>query len=107
MEIIEIEGIYLIIMVICTILSLTGTSICCMVAIFAFTKAQALEKSTHTVHFQPVDEAWDKENENYTSQKWATSEAELKKQQNLFKEDLEELMPDLALSDEDREITSF
>jgi F0F1-type ATP synthase membrane subunit b/b' len=66
----------------------------------------AREKSTHTVQLMPVDEEIDRANKEYMS-KWATSEEAIKKEQNLYKEEVEEQMPEFSLTDEDKEVFSL
>lgn len=59
----------------------------------------------------PVDDAIDKENEEFLKamdkEPWATSEESLNKQSNLYKEDLKEVMPEFALEEEDKEYISY
>lgn len=72
----------------------------------ALIKIIAMEKSTHTVQMVPVDEEIDKANKEYMK-KWASSEEAIAKQNKLYKEDVEEAMPEFALDDEDKEIFSI
>lgn len=65
-----------------------------------------MEKSTHTVQMVPVDEEIDKANQEFMK-KWASSEEAIAKQNKLYKEDVEEAMPEFALDDEDKEIFSI
>ena len=55
-----------------------------------------MEKSTHQVTYMPIDEQIDKENQDFMKQ-WATDDDSLQTQQKVFKEDLEDLMPEFAL----------
>lgn len=72
----------------------------------ALIKIIAMEKSTHTVQMVPIDEEVDKANQEFMKQ-WATSEEAIAKQNKLYKEDVEEAMPEFALEDEDKEIFSI
>lgn len=72
----------------------------------ALIKIIAMEKSTHTVQMVPVDEEIDKANQEFMK-KWASSEEAIAKQNKLYKEDVEEAMPEFALDDEDKEIFSI
>jgi hypothetical protein len=78
-----------------------------IIGLLAWTKVQALEKSTHTVSFTPVNEEIDRANEEALQAWKPTSSTVLSEQQKLFKEDLEEDMPDFFPDDEDNEIRSF
>ena len=62
----------------------------------------------------PIDEAIDKENEKYldsvkktNTNPWATSEGMLNTQERLYKEELEEVMPELAPDPDDKKVHSF
>lgn len=72
----------------------------------ALIKIIAMEKSTHTVQMVPMDEEIDKANQEFMK-KWASSEEAIAKQNKLYKEDVEEAMPEFALDDEDKEIFSI
>ena len=72
----------------------------------ALIKIIAMEKSTHTVQMVPIDEEVDKANQEFMKQ-WATSEEAIAKQNKLYKEDVEEAMPEFALEDKDKEIFSI
>lgn len=86
-------GLGLILAVISTILS-----------IYSLVKVMAMEKSTHTVQLMPVDEDIDKHNQKIMEE-WATSEESIAKQQKMYREDLEDEMPELY---EDKpEVISF
>ena len=98
------------------ILALTSLVIAVLgtvIAIYSLIEIKSLQRSTHSIQYMPVDEAVDKENQEYLDslqtkkEGWATSEETLKKQHKLFEEDLEKKMPEFATTDEDREILSF
>jgi len=72
----------------------------------AWTKVQALEKSTHTFQYVPIDEEVAKANDK-TVEKWATSSESIAQQEKLFKDDLEELMPEFASDDESKKPYTF
>ena len=89
-----------------------------LIACLAYIKAQAIERSTHTVQMMPIDPAVDAHNEAFLNSKvkdqdglkgesWATSPDSLRKQREMFNEDLEDNMPEFATTDEDKEIISF
>ena len=82
-------------------LSLLLSSICLIMII-------SRDKSTHTVQMVPIDEEIDKANEEYLAkQKWATSEKAIKKENKLYKEQVEDEMPEFSLTDDDKEIFSL
>ena len=97
-----------------TILASLGLLVACL----AYIKAQAIESSTHSVQYMPIDPAVDAANEAFLNSKnkdqdgdtgnsWATSPDSLRKQREMFNEDLEDNMPEFATTDEDKEIISF
>lgn len=69
-------------------------------------KVLAMEKSTHSITYMPIDPEVDKENSEYMKT-WATQDASLKKQSKVYKEDLEETMPEFVSDDDDLKIHSF
>ena len=71
-------------------------------ALKAWTASEALRLSTHTVTYAPVDKEIDKAN-----QEWATKQESLKKQYSMYREDIENEMPEFYEDDEDREVHSF
>lgn len=91
------------------VLAVLGTTI----AVFCLIEVKSLQRSTHSIQYMPVDEAIDKENQAFLNslqtkkEGWATSEESLLKQHKMFEEDLENVMPEFATTDEDREILSF
>jgi hypothetical protein len=113
MDITSISPNFLIFLTICSILSLLFCTISVILATYAAITVKAMEKSTHSVTYMPVDEQIDKENQAFMSDskekapEWATSDDMLNKQQDAFKEDLEEQFPEFALDDEDKKIYSF
>ena len=97
-----------------SILSLTFSLIGIILATYAAINVIALSKATHTVQYVPIDNEIDKENELFLqSQKvedaplWATTEESIKAQERMYNEELEEEMPDLARSDDDKKVFSF
>ena len=79
-------------------------------SITALIEVKAMQKSTHAVEYVPIDPEIDKENDAYLSQDknaWASSDKAIKKQNEMFKDDLEEKLPEFVLSDEDKEIYSI
>jgi hypothetical protein len=96
------------------ILALTGTTIAILglvIGSIALLKCLSIERSTHTIQYMPVSDAIDKENEAYLQSlrenDWATTPETLKKQNELFKEDLEREMPEFIPTEDDSEIISF
>jgi hypothetical protein len=69
---------------------------------YALIKTIAVEKSTHSVHFQPIDETLKEQMKD-----WGTSEESLNKQAKLYKEEVEEQLPEFADTEEDIKIHSF
>lgn len=100
--------------VISTILALSGLLIACvalLIGCLAYIKSQAIEATTHSIQYMPLDPAVDLHNESLLKatkeESWATSEDTLRKQHKMYAEEVEDSMPDFALSDEDKEIISF
>ena len=98
------------------ILALTSLVIAVLgtvIALYSLIEIKSLQRSTHSIQYMPVDKAIDEENQEFLNslqtkkEKWATSEEILKKQHKMFEEDLENVMPEFATTDEDREILSF
>lgn len=77
--------------------ALTFSLFACILSGVALLKVLAMEKSTHSVQFMPVEDA-------LKTDEWATSEDEVSKQNKLYKENLEETLPDFM---EDKKIKSF
>jgi F0F1-type ATP synthase membrane subunit b/b' len=88
------------------ITSLIFSILALILGINALILVKAMEKSTHTITYKPVDEEVDKHNQEFVKQ-WATDPAVLEKDKKKYNEDLEELMPELATSDEDKIVTSY
>jgi len=97
---------YQILLTICSLLSIAFSLILIITSIYAAVKVTAMEKSTHQVTYMPIDEQIDKENQDFMKQ-WATDDDSLQTQQKVFKEDLEDLMPEFAPEDDDKKIHSF
>lgn len=97
--------ILLIIAIAALVLAITA----CIVAVFAViysiranATVMAMEKSTHTVQYMPIDPKIDKENTE-----WVTRQETLEKEQKMYSEDIEAEMPEFAADDEDKQIYSF
>jgi len=91
-----------------SILGFTFGLIGTILGLLSYVRVLAFEKSTHSITYQPVDEEIDKHNEKILkNNKWATTEAELVKQQKSYKEQLESDLPEFVESDEDKAIHSF
>ena len=67
----------------------------------ALISVKAMEKSTHSIQYAPVNM------DDVKDENWGTSEESLEKQRNLFKEDIEDNMPEFALNDDDKERFAF
>ena len=96
------------------ILSISGmiiASVSLVIGTLAFINCQALKASTHTMEYMPVDTAVDDYNkallDEDKSGDWATSPDSLRKQREMFNEDVDSSMPEFSTTDEDREIISF
>ena len=89
-----------------SIVSIILVPLSLLVGIVALIKIMALEKSTHSIQYVPVDEEIDKANEEYMKQ-WATDDAAIAKEQKLYQEELADEMPEFALNDNDKEVFSI
>jgi len=101
---------YAIILSVLSILGFTLGFLSVIIAVISLVKVIAMEKSTHTITYQPVDEEIDAHNERFLKSEeetWATTEASLVKQQSEYKEQLESDLPEFSDSDEDKIIHSF
>lgn len=108
---------HLTIPMISTILALSALAvglISLLIGCLALVKSLAIERSTHNIEYVPIDPAIDQYNEELIKKEkvpvkdpWATSEETIRKQREMYSEELEDSMPDFALSDEDKEIISF
>jgi hypothetical protein len=85
------------------IFGLLGT----ILGLLALVKSIAAEKSTHSVQYMPIDEEIDKENNDYLNQSWATKESAIAKDQDEFRQNLEDDMPDFYPDDDDRKVHSY
>ena len=93
------------------ILALSGFFVACLgtiIATAALIKVLAMERSTHSIQFQPMpfDSATDQENESFLD-KWATSDRTLKEQGELYTDDIKSSMPEFSTTDDDKEVISF
>lgn len=77
-----------------------------ILGLYAVITVKALERSTHTITYKPIDEEIDKHNQELTSS-WATSEEALNKDTKLYREDVEKEMPEFAHTEEEDKIYSF
>jgi hypothetical protein len=76
-----------------------------IMALIAYIELRSFNKSTHQIQYMPIDEQVDKENQEYlkklgsdpfSDESWATSDASIEKQNKLYKEDLEEALPEFS-----------
>ena len=98
------------------LLSVLGT----VLAIYCLIEVKSLQRSTHSIQYMPVDEAIDKENRDFINSLqtrdmepevshediWATSDDSLKKQRELYRDELERSMPEFV-EDDKPEVMSF
>jgi len=97
-----------VVLIITSSISLIFSFLTALFAIKAYIEVKAMEKSTHSLQYVPVDPEIDKANQEFMAQdKWASSEKAIHKQNELYKEEIEEKLPEFALSDEDKEVFSL
>lgn len=89
-----------------SVLGLTFGVLSFILSTICFIKTLAMEKSTHTVQMVPIDPEIDKANEEYVKN-WASSDEAIKKEEKLYKEELNDTMPEFSISKEDAEIFSL
>lgn len=89
-----------------SLVSIILVPVCLLTSVMALIKIMAIEKSTHSIQYVPVDEEIDKANQEYM-QKWATDDKSIKKEMKAYQEEIETEMPEFALDDEDKEIFSL
>lgn len=105
----EITGItlnYYIFLQIASIISLLLSLFSTILGALALMKCLAIEKSTHSVTYMPIDPEIDKENKKYMEE-WGTTEESIDKQNKEYKKEIKEKMPEFELDDEDKKIFSF
>jgi hypothetical protein len=88
------------------IFGLLGT----IIGLVALVKVIAAEKSTHSVQYMPMDDEIDKANNEYMKKNdgsWSTKESAIAKDQEEFRENLEDDMPEFYPDDDDRKVHSF
>lgn len=87
------------------IFGLLGT----IIGLVALVKTIAAAKSTHSVQYVPMDEEIDRANNEYMkkNEAWATKESAIAKDQEEFRENLEDAMPEFYPDDDDRKVHSF
>jgi hypothetical protein len=73
----------------------------------ALIDVKALQKSTHSVQYMPIDPKIDEENQSYLEENWATSDDALNEQHKMYQEDIEENMPSFLPEDKDKKRYSF
>jgi F0F1-type ATP synthase membrane subunit b/b' len=94
------------ILLIFSVLGFTFGLLGTIIGLIACVKVLAMEKSTHTITYQPIDDEIEKANEE-VMKKWATKESAIAKDQELFREDLETEMPDFFPDEDEKEIISL
>lgn len=92
-----------------SIFSIIFSGLTCIFSLFAlyyslkaWTSCEAARLSTHTVTYAPVDKEIDEANKE-----WATKNESLKKQQDMFREDIENEMPEFYEDEDDKEVFSY
>jgi len=93
---------FVVLSIICLFFSVFST----ILGLVATIKVFAMEKSTHTITYQAVDQEIEKANEEVLKN-WATKESAIAKDQELFREDLESEMPDFFPDEDEKEIISL
>jgi hypothetical protein len=99
-----------VVLIIVSSISLLFSSITVGFSIKALIEVKAMQKSTHSLEYVPVDQDTDRENEAFLAkdkESWASSDKAITKQNEMFKDDLEEKLPEFVLSDEDKEVFSI
>lgn len=85
---------------------LTTGLISVFLSILSWTKVQALEKSTHTFQYVPIDEEVAKANDR-TVEKWATSSESIAQQNKLYNDDVKDLMEEFEPQEDDKKLYTF
>jgi hypothetical protein len=75
-----------------------------LMGIFALVELRSFNKSTHQIQYVPIDNEIDKANEEFLQKmgkdpfedEWATSDKSIAKQNKLYKEELEDKMPEMV-----------
>lgn len=98
-----ISGEMAIIVISASIIGLTIACISCILACLALSKIIGLEKSTHQIQYVPVDEEIEQANDEWR----ATSSETLNDQDKLYRQQIEDEMPEFALDEEDKKTFSF
>jgi len=88
--------------ILCSLLGIGGF----IMGLTALIQVKALQASTHSVQYMPIDPQIDKENEELMAG-WGTSDEAISEQDKLFKEALEEEMPEFVPNEEDKKKYSF
>jgi hypothetical protein len=77
----------------------------------ALIEVKAMQRSTHAVEYVPIDPEIDKANDEYMrkekEREWATSSKSIHKQNEMYKEQIEDNLPEFVLSEDDKEIYSL
>ena len=94
------------------IISLTASVLTCIFSFAAYARVIGIEKATHSVQYVPMNPEFDRQNEEFLqkSQKeddWATSTESLLKEDEAYRKDMDEVMPDMLASEDDLKIHSF
>jgi len=103
--------IYLAISITTLLFSISGF----IMGLMSFIKSSALEKSTHSVQYMPIEDnlkGLDPFNDDLTPKMseddfWGTKPAYFKEDAKLYKEQLEKDMPEFAPDDYDKKVRSF
>lgn len=77
-----------------------------ILGLMAVIDVKALQKSTHSVQYMPIDPQIDQENQAF-SEGWGTSPETIAEQEKLYQEDLKETMPSFVPDEDDKKTYSF
>ena len=91
-----------VVLMICSFLGILLSIGAIILGSISYLTVTGLKNSTHNVQYVPIDPEVDKENE-----KWATSQAAINKEENLYRDELEANMPLFSTDKEEREILSL
>jgi hypothetical protein len=95
------------ILVVISLVSILFSALTVGFSIKAMIEVKAMQRSTHQIQYMPMDENIDKENEDFLKKDWASSDKNIEKQNELYKEEIEDKLPEFALSEEDKEVFSI
>ena len=93
------------------IICLTFSGLALILGSIAYCKVMAMSLSTHSVQYMPMDPTVDSDNEEFIEKQrgtgWATGTESMDEQNKMFKEDVEDLMPEFGVEEDEKKIYSF